>query len=173
MEAPYTAHYEIESINGRDVERIGLTQEKEVLFKADTYYAVDDFVVNGNTIDIKMREADSYAESDRTYKDGRNGQTAERESSNAGNKRTNEKVYTQNDSVRGRSTADDGVSSGESDGFGKRNRNGAFENSGRDESENRNSAISKGVADGLSSTLAEENSKEDANNVHDGIFVYS
>lgn len=56
VNAPYGVHYSILSLDGKEVSKIGLAEEHEILFKSGTEFNIVSFVVAGNEIQIECEE---------------------------------------------------------------------------------------------------------------------
>lgn len=162
VETDFTVHYEIESKSARDVEEYGATEEREVLFKTDTDYAIDEFIVSSNKINIKMRELSTNAESDRTDKEKGNEREIENRSSETRNKRLYEEIYNKNDIFREGSESNVDIYGEQSASNRGRNSDGVVEDSGRIERRDRDASLSEGVAVRLNQK--KNAGKEDAKN---------
>jgi len=56
VELPYTVRYIIQGYSCKDVSRIGILEEHEVLFKSGAEFRINSFEVNGNEIQIQYEE---------------------------------------------------------------------------------------------------------------------
>lgn len=126
-EAPYTAHFDIESLSGRDVSGIGIAEENEVLFAADTSFEIINVDVYEKNASIKLKEID---EGGKSKFEGALGNGRERQPSGGNGSETEytgniEKLYSTSDSVRGGSAAYDEVYNGASERDGGRTENGS------------------------------------------------
>lgn len=116
VNAPYSAHYEIECVNGGDVSQVGIEAEREVLFKTDTTF---DFTIvknTGNSIFIKMKEVSENGKGKFNGILEERGKQPEVQKPGSGLKNSGiaEEISGASDIIRGRSSAYDEVYNGAS-----------------------------------------------------------
>jgi len=108
VEMPYNAHYEIESITGRDIEQYGEQSEKEVLFKRCTLFEVVNVRVSENTAYVVLKESASNEITDTGYEFD-DSQNFNGNSRQAGYEGRSEELSVRASAVRGGSSAYDKV----------------------------------------------------------------
>ena len=177
VEAPYLVHYEIESVNGRDVSQIGLKTEEEILFATDTTFEIVIVKQTEREIFLKLKEVNSYGKgkSDAALEERGEQHSVQESSSESDSGRSNEEVYSTPNTVRGRSATDDEIyrNSSESNGGridesgGTDNTNGIGKTGDVSDRERTLSGIDKKVEDGTkndesqSEVLAGESGNDD------------
>ena len=109
VDAPYLVHYEIECINGRDVSQIGISTEKEVLYRTDTMFEFSIVKQTENELFLKMKEVNRYGESksDAVLEERGEQRRVQESGSETEYRRTDEEIHSSSDVVRGRSSAYD------------------------------------------------------------------
>ncbi len=129
VDADFCVNYEILCEDAKDVSTIGLLEENEVLFKTDIKFSILDFTVNNNVVNIKIKELTNYdtEKDNRTGQNNRNGQTVEGRNRETRTDGLHEDVYSEDDILRKRGTADDRIPESQSDSNGSRSRDKAID----------------------------------------------
>lgn len=151
-DVPYVAHYEIISHNAKDIEKYGITSEREVLFDTNTEFKINSFEVKDNEIFIKCEESigNGAEETDRTNQVERNGQQASTDGSAAEHIGVYERVHNDDGILRVGSADNDRILNQESASDGTGNREEVNRYSGNTPQENRNARVSETGFEGLS-----------------------
>lgn len=138
VDMEYTVHYEIESLNAKDIEKYGITSEREVLFDTDTEFKINSFEVKDNEIFIKCEERTQNEQIRRSESNkrastsvGGKSERTQRDSENGG-------ILQNVGGVSSGSGKNDGLSGGKSESNGKRNEKNNAENSNGLRNTNRN-----------------------------------
>lgn len=109
VDCKYKVHCVIDSKNGHDVENIGIKEEHEVLFSLGTSFEVVDVNVNGNDINVILKEINSDEIANPQYNKTDEGKIENR-SNEVEYARKHKTVSDGTTTLRGRSTTHDSLS---------------------------------------------------------------